>query len=225
MRWALEEGEWVLEHMPGVQLVADGFTKLLSGQAFGSFLVELGMVKQGHWANKKSHWAAEGHKKGIKIAREDEPATVGKKIARENEPATVGRPDGEEARKKGLRRLGRENEPPAKKSRADEPDSTPEDGRGTAAVLDRNHCPSGCPPKLGEAQARIMMAIGASLVARAEGARAGVEVSGIETIDIIMALGGILMAIGAAVVARWTVKAASSVVKKLWVELVGTTRG
>ena len=218
LRWALEEGEWVLEHMPGVQLVADGFTKLLLGQAFGSFLVELGMVKQGHWATKKSHWAAEGHKKKIKIAREYEPATVGSKIARGDEPATVGRPDGEEARKKGLRRLGREDEPPTKKSRANEPDSTLEDGRGTAAVLDRNHCPSGCPPKLGEAQARIMMAIGASLVARAEGARAGVEVSGIETIDIIMALGGILMAIGAAVVARWTVKTASSVVKKLWVE-------
>ena len=152
-------------------------------------------------------------------AREDEPATVGRKIAREDEPATVGRPDGEEARKKGLRRLGRENEPPTKKSRADEPDSTLEDGgRGTAAVLDKNHCPSGCPPKLGEAQARIMMAIGASLVAKAERARAGAEVSGMETIDMIMVLGGILMAIGAAVVARWTVKAASSVMKKLWVE-------
>ena len=109
--------------MPGVQLVADGFTKLLLGQAFGSFLVELCMVKQGQWANKKSHWAAEGHKKRIKIAREDEPATAGDKVARGNEPATVGRPDGEEARK-GLRRLGREDEPPTKKSRGDEPDST-----------------------------------------------------------------------------------------------------
>ena len=204
LRWALEEGEWVLEHMPGVQLVADGFTKLLLGQAFGSFLVELGMVKQGHWASKKSHWAAEGHKKKIKIARGDEPATV-------------GRPDGEEARKKGLRRLGREDEPPTKKSRADEPDSTPEDGRRTAAVLDKNHCPSGCPPNLGETKARIMMAIGASLVARAEGARAEAEISGVEMIDVIIVIGGILMAIGAAVVAKWTAKAASNVMKKLWV--------
>ena len=40
------------------------------------------MVKQGDWANKKSYWAAEGHKKRIKIAREDEPAIAGDKIAR-----------------------------------------------------------------------------------------------------------------------------------------------
>ena len=29
LRWALEEGEWVLEHMPGAQLVVDGLAKLL----------------------------------------------------------------------------------------------------------------------------------------------------------------------------------------------------
>ena len=112
LRWALEEGEWVLEHMPGVQLVADGFTKLLLGQAFNGFLVELG---EGQWA-KKSHWAAEGHKKK-------------EKIARENEPATVGRPDGDEARSGNLRRLGREDEPPTKKRcREDEPDPPRDDG-------------------------------------------------------------------------------------------------
>ena len=47
------------------------------------------------------------------------------------------------------------------------------------------------------------MAIGASLVAKAEGARAEAEISGMETIDMIVVLGGLLMAM----VARWTVKA------------------
>ena len=51
------------------------------------------------------------------------------------------------------------------------------------------------------------MAIGASLVAKAEGARTEAELSGMETIDMIV----VLMAIGAAVVARWTVKAVGSI--------------
>ena len=82
----MEEGEWVLEHMPGSQSVADGLTKLLLGQAFSSFLVELGMCKESQEA-KKSHWA---NKKGCKIAREDEPATVG---GPDGEKAQVGEPE------------------------------------------------------------------------------------------------------------------------------------
>ena len=190
LRWALlEEGEWVLEHMPGAQLVADGLTKLLLRQAFGSFLVELGMVKQGHWANKK-------HKKRIKIARE-EPATAGNKIAREDEPATVGRPDVEEARKKGLRKLGRENEPPTKKSRADEPDSPQQPFFG------KNHDPLGCLPRLGEAKARTMMAIGASLIARQGRVTEGEAMMSFQDVEqsyMMFVVGVLLAAVGAAMV-------------------------
>ena len=175
----------------GCTACCNGFTKLLLGQAFGSFLVELGMVKKGQEV-KKSHWAAEGRKKKTKIAREDELATT--KIARENEPATVGRPDGDEARSGNLRRLGREDEPPTKKrSREYEPDPPRDDGLVGPKAVCRNHFPEGC------FYGRIMMAIGASLVA---------EISGMETIDMTVVLGGLFMAIGAAVVARWTVKAA-----------------
>ena len=108
-----DQGEWFLEHMPGSQLVANGLTKLLLGQAFSSFLVELGMCKEGQGA-KKSHWA---DKKRCKIARE-------------NEPATVGGPDGEKARSGNLRRLARENEPATdKRSRENEPEPRQDDGR------------------------------------------------------------------------------------------------
>ena len=43
LRWALEDGGWSLTHLSGKQLVADGMTKSLNGQAFERFREDLGM--------------------------------------------------------------------------------------------------------------------------------------------------------------------------------------
>ena len=43
LRWALEHGGWTLTHLSGKQLVADGMTKALNGQAFERFREDLGM--------------------------------------------------------------------------------------------------------------------------------------------------------------------------------------
>ena len=43
LRWALEDGGWSLTHLSGKQLVADGMTKALNGQAFERFREDLGM--------------------------------------------------------------------------------------------------------------------------------------------------------------------------------------
>ena len=43
LRWALEDGGWALTHLSGKQLVADGMTKALNGQAFERFREDLGM--------------------------------------------------------------------------------------------------------------------------------------------------------------------------------------
>ena len=48
LKEALDSGAWKLLHLRGEELVADGLTKPLCGQAFGRFLEDLGLYNRDH---------------------------------------------------------------------------------------------------------------------------------------------------------------------------------
>ena len=62
-------GQWRLLHLKGSELVADGLTKQLNGQAFARFVEDLGIKRHAPVKVEKSHGGGEGNQMAVKAIK------------------------------------------------------------------------------------------------------------------------------------------------------------